>query len=81
VYLQRDKLDEAEKSFKHALELHEQAQDVLCKADDVQRLGDVYFRRDKLRNPSSILSSFMSRPRMFLAKQMTASIRKTSNIK
>jgi exonuclease VII small subunit len=45
VYLRRDKLDEAEASFKHAVALHKQAQDVLGEAYDVQKLEDVYLRR------------------------------------
>ena len=42
MYLRKAKLDEAEASFKHAAELHQQAHDVLCEAIDVQNLGVVY---------------------------------------
>jgi exonuclease VII small subunit len=48
VHLRRDKLDEAQASFEHAIELHRQAHDVLGEANDVQKLGDVHLRRDKL---------------------------------
>ena len=48
VYLQRNKLDEAEASFKRAAELHRQVYDVLGEANDVRNLGEVHLRRDKL---------------------------------
>ncbi|KAG6914377.1 hypothetical protein DXG01_000678, partial [Tephrocybe rancida] len=48
VYMRQDKLDEAEASFEHAIELHQQAHDVLGEAYDVKNLGEVYMRQDKL---------------------------------
>jgi len=44
VYLQQDKLDEAEASFEHAAELHQQAHTILGEAHDIQNLGVVYLR-------------------------------------
>jgi Tetratricopeptide repeat len=48
VYIWNSKLDEAQASCKHAIELHRQAHSVLGEAHSVQRLGDVQFRSDKL---------------------------------
>ena len=48
VYFRRAKVDEAQASWEHAVELHRQAHDVLGEANDVQKLGDVHWRRDKL---------------------------------
>ena len=48
VHLRRSKLDEAQASFEHAIELHRQAHSVLGEANDVQKLGDVHLRRSKL---------------------------------
>ena len=43
--MQKDELEEAEKSFKHATELHQQAQDVLGQADDYHGLADVMIKQ------------------------------------
>ncbi|THU95163.1 hypothetical protein K435DRAFT_859794 [Dendrothele bispora CBS 962.96] len=54
MFLDRDKLDEAEESLNRAVELHRQAQDVLGEAYDLQMLG-VVLRREELEvndNPS-----------------------------
>ncbi|KAG6913844.1 hypothetical protein DXG01_003961, partial [Tephrocybe rancida] len=48
VYMQQDKLDKAEASFQHAIELHQQAHYVLGEAYDVQNLGKVYMQQNKL---------------------------------
>ncbi|KAG6910190.1 hypothetical protein DXG01_012639, partial [Tephrocybe rancida] len=48
VYSYQDKLAEAEASFEHAVDLHQQAHDVLGQANDVLGLGRVYMRQDKL---------------------------------
>ncbi|KAG6906798.1 hypothetical protein DXG01_012045 [Tephrocybe rancida] len=48
VYMQQDKLDEAEASFECAIELHQQAHNVLGEAYNFQNLGVVYMRQGKL---------------------------------
>ncbi|KIJ38849.1 hypothetical protein M422DRAFT_258495 [Sphaerobolus stellatus SS14] len=46
--MHRDQLEEAEKSFQNALELHKQAQSVLGQANDLQDLRTLYMHRDQL---------------------------------
>jgi len=48
VYLQQNKLDKAEASFKCAVELHQQAHDVFGEANDVGTLGVVYLQQNRL---------------------------------
>ena len=48
LFSRGEDLNRAEKSFKHAIELHQQAQDVLGEANDLQSLGRVQMRRDEL---------------------------------
>ncbi|KAG6906675.1 hypothetical protein DXG01_012655, partial [Tephrocybe rancida] len=48
VYMRQNKLAEAEASFEHAAELHQQAHDVLGEANDISNLGEVYMQQNKL---------------------------------
>ncbi|THU92636.1 hypothetical protein K435DRAFT_862251 [Dendrothele bispora CBS 962.96] len=49
-------LDSAEYSLNRAVELHRQAQDVLGEAYDLQPLGDVFLRCDKLDEVENLLN-------------------------
>ena len=46
--MHQDELEEAEKSFKHAIELHQQAHSVLGKANDHLNLGALQMCQDEL---------------------------------
>jgi len=57
VYLCCNKLEDAETSLKCAVELHQQAQDVLGEAYDLLTLGDLYMRRNNLDDAEASLTS------------------------
>ncbi|KAG6822849.1 hypothetical protein H0H87_002459 [Tephrocybe sp. NHM501043] len=48
VYHWRGRLDDAEASFEHAVQLHRQAHNVIGEANAIKSLGDVSFRRGQL---------------------------------
>jgi tetratricopeptide (TPR) repeat protein len=55
VYMRLDRLEDAETSLVRAVELHQQAKDVLGEGSDRGRLGELYMRLDRLEDAETSL--------------------------